>query len=654
MTKTMKSLILMMLLTLFFHQCAYLADEHDVKYAVEATVDMQQNFNIIERQYRRKELDKALAGYKKFVENYDHSYLTDEAIYKTGKIYLLKKEYESANVEFHYLAKKTPDSLYKAKGQLMAAYASFLSQDYKKSLRDLEKIEPETLSPSLRVQYHSLQIFNSQKLQDDEAYTEAMVRLFEVYNTPTPSNLKDLRGSHLIDFEKSERLLDEWIAAKMDPSDIFSWMKKYPQDGVAKAYINFKIAKTYFEDKNEKRAEVFLSLFLQESPKNKFAEKAKEMLNQINGMANHAAKNSQQTLRLKLGVLLPMQGVYKSYGESFLNGLQCGAGKTLKCGPDTGVEFIVKDSGETSESVVLAIEQLSKEKVDVIVGPMLNHLSQVAVRSAGQLQIPIFPVTQASQIMKQGENIFQIGFTAEKQMQDLANLAVSQNLKKIAIFHPKNKYGETFAELFETAFKGLSGEIVAKVPYNTQTKDLFAEVRKLKSHFSGLDPKALPFDAVFVPDSYAAINRLLPAFDFNELNGFPLLGTNAWHDDSLHKDLAQKFPKSFFVDIYLANSSAAEVVEFREKFSAEYNKAPNLFAALGYDVAKIIVKAGLQDGVNKIPQTLSTNFSYTGVTGIKGFIVGDSPRVESLPLQITDKGIEIFTITPPESPATAE
>jgi len=106
-----------------------------VVYPNEVTPEIQAKFNQIEEQYRRQNYDYAFSGYEHFIQTYPYNKLTDESIYKQGKIFFLNKRFDDAFKKFSELAQKTPSHLYKNKSLHMAAYASYLLENYAQALQ---------------------------------------------------------------------------------------------------------------------------------------------------------------------------------------------------------------------------------------------------------------------------------------------------------------------------------------------------------------------------------------------------------------------------------------------------------------------------------------------------------------------------------------
>lgn len=610
-----------------------------VRYPGEVTTEIQQEFNRVETQYRQRNYDYAYAGFQHFIESYTYNELTDEAYYKQGKIFLLTGRLSEARAKFAELADKSPHPVYREKAKYMSGFSFYKQERYDDALSVFKDIQAETLEPKLRVQFYSLVIRASKNAQsefDFAAYSR--FRLFDLYGDYADEDLKKLRGKDIVDFPQAKNMVEGWLATSLSSDQIPSWMKKYPQ-GSSKAYITYKIGKIYYEEKNYKKARKFFSDFLRYYPKHEYAMAAQKILTEIGGPVFD--ENAQRG-DYKVGLILPLSGDFESYGLSVLDGVKCAAGDHNLCGEFSGIDLVIRDSGMTPATTRLAVESLIQEKVSAIIGPLSGSLAIEAGIIASQYKIPVFPITQKSGLMEQGGYIFQVGFPPKEQVQALVKEAFGRGYRSFGVYYPNNNYGQTLATLFVEEVRSRGGRITANSEYNRNSRDHYAEARKLKKSIGRFDEptRQSGFDALFIPDSYQLINLIVPALLFNDIKNVPLLGTNAWNDPGLTLSIADQFPGSFFVDLYDGNSKSKRVQDFVDKFGAAFGRSPRVLEAVGYDVMMMIRSAAGSGGGSDIKDVMEQRFSYSGVTGIRGFRANEGPIVESSVLNIKESGIK--------------
>lgn len=602
------------------------------------TPAMQSFFNGVEFQYGQGQYEHAFSGYQVFIEKYPHTSLTDEAHYKQGKIFFVKKRFDDALNKFAYLAKETPSPAYRAKALHMAGYAAFFLEDYSRALTYLKDVDDAELPVKLRVQFYSIAVKSARQNGSDEDFAVlSLLKLHDVYEEYAGKGLHEVLGANVISAEHVKERLNAWLS-EPTPAQLPGWLKKYPHATPSYAYVNFKIAKAHADQGDTAKARRLLTQFITNFPRHPFVGSAQSLLTSLGGELKVATHSG---LRYKVGVLLPLTGKYESHAESVIDGVRCAIGFHNICGEPTGIELLVVDSGFTSESTRAAIDELARQAVVAIIGPLSGELAVEAGMIATEKRVPIFPITQKSGVMTQGEYIFQVGFLAEKQVEAVVAEAFGRGYKTFGVFYPSNAYGETMAALFIQALERRGGRLTAKAEYQRGSPDKFAEARKLKASIGRVSApgKGVGFDALFIPDSYQGVNALLNGLEFNQIKGIPLIGTSAWNDPELSLTIAEKFPNSYFVDLYNGNAKEGDVAVFRENFTRGFGRHPRVLEAYGYDIMMMIRQAVQEGGTAQIKEVLSGYRRFDGVTGVRGFKPGEGPEVESVVLRIKSTGL---------------
>lgn len=622
--KIFLGLVGMLLLLAACAQVEKVVHKMRARYPVEVTAEMRAQFDLAEFHYRRRHFDEANHFYQEYITRYGHNALTDEAYYKQGKLSFLKRDFQAAISRLETLAKISPSQAYRAKAWHLAGYAAYKMGDYAGSLKYLKKAPEMALPAKLRLQYYSVLInaSNASSLELDQARYAAL-RLYDLYNENAQS-FRYLRAPDLINYTDSKRRVDAWMSEPLSGKKIPLWMRKYPS-GPGKAYVDFKIAKAYFEADNQKSARRLLTLFVQSYPKNEYHAAASDMLARLGGPENLPVKKSKD-VAFRLGVLAPMGGQRGSYGLSVLQGVKCAVGAEGLCEGNSRVEVVARDSGETGDGVKQALNELKSAGVVAVVGILPGELAVEGALAASEQKLPLFMISQKSKLMQQGDHVFQMGLTTEQQVAELVKAARDRGHKSFAVFYPSIRYGITMADLFSKEVGAQGGRVVVKTPYERRTPDLFAEARKLKTdaRLSG----GASFDAIFIPDTYSAVNALVGALEFNGIKGMALLGTNTWNHPGLSsRRIEEVFPGSFFVDLYDAGAGNAENQDFRKRFMASGGQEPQVLQALGYDAAAIVKQIVSAHGERHLYENLSDSISFKGVTGVRGFKMGEGPVI---------------------------
>src|SRR3990167_3438481 len=186
-------------------------------------------------------------GYQSFVAAQPYTTLTDEAIYKTGKIFFLQHNYDAAVNAFEQLFNKSPDASYKAKASLMEGYVFYENENAGRSLATLNRVELDHLPAKLQIQCLSLKILAAEKNgQPELEMIYSALRLADLYHENTNPALGQIEGADLLSQGETVHRISNWISSPMALADIPSWFKNYPA-GYARSFIDYKWGKTYYE-----------------------------------------------------------------------------------------------------------------------------------------------------------------------------------------------------------------------------------------------------------------------------------------------------------------------------------------------------------------------------------------------------------------------
>jgi branched-chain amino acid transport system substrate-binding protein len=130
--------------------------------------------------------------------------------------------------------------------------------------------------------------------------------------------------------------------------------------------------------------------------------------------------------------------------------------------------------------------------------------------------------------------------------------------------------------------------------------------------------KGLDFDVIFIPGYYEEVGLIIKQARDQGIN-VPILGADGF-DSPVLVELAgaEALNDIYFSNHYSSLDQNPVVQDFIKAFKAEYNKEPDAFNALGYDLAKFVV-----DGITRaksltgeaLKDALEATTNFVGVTG---------------------------------------
>ena len=350
-----------------------------------------------------------------------------------------------------------------------------------------------------------------------------------------------------------------------------------------------------------------------------------------------------------LGCLLPISGGYRDYGARALKGIQLALSRYAADNPEAGVRLVVKDTASDPQTAVQRVQELAREKVTAIVGPLVT--APEAAAEAQLLGIPIITLTQKQDIVDIGDYVFRNFLTPRMQARALAAHATQTlGVRRFAILYPDETYGKTFMAVFWDEVLAHGGEVTGLEAYPPEMTDFADPIKRLTGRFhdfpaglrtpapettgaadgDGAGPAAIiDFEAVFIPDSAATVGLIVPQLAFHDVQQVHLLGTNLWHSQHLVEIAARYVQGAFLTDGFFAESSAPEVSQFVTDFQATFDSPPGFIEAIAYDSAMLIFQTagtpaiGFQGGLK---ERLASLEGFHGVTGLTAFETNGEAR----------------------------
>ena len=255
---------------------------------------------------------------------------------------------------------------------------------------------------------------------------------------------------------------------------------------------------------------------------------------------------------LKIGLLAPLSGEYKSLGNSLLYSLQL----ALKEIDDENVLLIPRDSGfDDPEKLNNAVREIKSKGAKIIIGP-INYKDFNEVKKFKDL-VFISPSNINPDFQ---DNIISIGISLESQMIALINFIKKQKKNKTVILIPNNQYTDLIDEKLKNLElknyrffkynpdpKILTGEIEILTNYSQRKRNLKLrkkmfedkEDEQSKRELDRLEQKYtlgdVSFDSVIIIDFGSSLKSVLTSLVFTDVDQKKVLFStvNQWFDESI-------------------------------------------------------------------------------------------------------------------------
>ncbi|PKN12516.1 MAG: hypothetical protein CVU69_06970 [Deltaproteobacteria bacterium HGW-Deltaproteobacteria-4] len=307
-------------------------------------------------------------------------------------------------------------------------------------------------------------------------------------------------------------------------------------------------------------------------------------------------------LRRAVGVILPLQDRFASFGEAVQRGIDMAlAERPPQAQP---IAFVVRDAGSDPEENRRAVAALvHEERVMAIIGPLTGGAAVAAGAEAERLQIPLLTLAQKEGVPEIGDYVFRTALTSHQQVETLVRYAsAGSKRKRFAVLAPDNRLGQEFADLFSQAVRRHGGTVVARQSYSDRDSDFRTPIKLLKGENPAIPDTnskessrlvvrsaPLPFDVLFIPDVGERVALIASYLAYYGVENIQLLGTSAWNSPELLERSARYVDGAIFTVGFYAGSDQPRVRDFVARYGERYGEEPSILEAQGYDLARLLI-----------------------------------------------------------------
>ena len=329
-------------------------------------------------------------------------------------------------------------------------------------------------------------------------------------------------------------------------------------------------------------------------------------------------KKAEDTI--KVGADIELTGGSASYGKSAQNAIKLAFDQVNAKGGVLGkkMELVVADNKSEAAEATNAMQKLvAQDKVVAVIGPNLSSavIASTAVNTGAKVLV-ISPMGTNPNVTvgKDGKTkdfMFRACFIDPFQGTVMASFAKNTlGAKKVAVLIDNSSdYSKGLAQFFEEAFVKAGGTIVSKEAYLQKDTDFKATLTKIKA----TEP-----DMIYVPGYYQEVGLIVK--QGREMGvTVPMAGGDGW-DSAKLPEIAGKtsLNDTYFSSLYSAEDTSQLNTDFVAAYKKAYNEKPDVFAALAYDSAMLVVnaiKTANSTDTVKIKDAMAKTSGFNGVAG---------------------------------------
>jgi branched-chain amino acid transport system substrate-binding protein len=321
---------------------------------------------------------------------------------------------------------------------------------------------------------------------------------------------------------------------------------------------------------------------------------------------------------IKVGLITPLTGDVKTFGESIKNGFELAVSEVNAKGGIMGRKIetvITDDKNDPTEASNAAIKLISQDRVKLIVGSVTSKCSiPVSDICQSQKAVMITPSATNPKVTvadgKRKDFAFRACFIDPFQGSVMAKFAARTLKKKTAavLYDVGNDYTKGLAEFFRDSFKKEGGKITSFESYGKDDVDFSALLTKIAAE----KPEVL-----FLPDYYNKVGLIAKQARERGIKAI-FLGGDGWDSPDLFKIAGAAVEGSFFSNHYSPEDPSTEVQSFIKKYRARFGATPDALATLGYDATKILlngIEKAKSDDPEKVKRALAQIKNLQVVSG---------------------------------------
>ncbi|NHQ86624.1 ABC transporter substrate-binding protein [Iodobacter sp. HSC-16F04] len=286
---------------------------------------------------------------------------------------------------------------------------------------------------------------------------------------------------------------------------------------------------------------------------------------------------------------------------------------------------------------------------DISVAAVIGHLNSYIAAPAAQIYeraglLLITPGASVQKITEQGGKYTFRSLPGNRdQGRQIADYAVTQGYKNIAIYYIKNDYGIDLANYFEQRAHELGITVADRRSYNMGGDNHAAILADWGAFLST--------DAIFLIGSLPESAQILHEMRVAGLK-VPVLGGAGLDSPELIRLGGKNTEGTVVFSLFNMGDPRPEVKAFGEQFKKKFGVLPDSTAAQGYDTVKLLVQAmQAADSVvpDKVASALRATKNWQGVTGLDSYSAkGDLVGKRLSKVVVREGKFEYFNIAPPK------
>ena len=339
------------------------------------------------------------------------------------------------------------------------------------------------------------------------------------------------------------------------------------------------------------------------------------------------SKVSASETKIKIGLLLPLNGQNQNIGKSVLRAVNLAINKI----DDPILEIYPKNNFDNPEDNIRAAEELYNQGVRIFIGPIFDKNTE----NLEKLSDAIF-ITFSNKIKGAQKNLIYAGVNATSQMATIKKFLEDNDIKKTICLIPNADFKEQIKKgisqtkiklekvfYYDTEPTEITKRIEKITKYDVRKQNLLDEIKRVENSddpnkekkIKNLEKRdtlgKLGFDSVIISDFDESLKSVITSLIYTDVSSKRVyfITLNQWFDDSLLKEDSSQ-------NIYFPSINKKNYDNFSNLFFKKFNSYPNQISFLSYDLIGLVYFLTKKNSLEDVEKIFDQKNTFKGKTGI--------------------------------------
>ena len=288
------------------------------------------------------------------------------------------------------------------------------------------------------------------------------------------------------------------------------------------------------------------------------------------------------------------------------------------------------DHENVDEGRLIAQQFGSNPDVVAVIGHLQSYVTVPAAAVYDLSGLVLLSATSTTpELTQRGyHRVFRTIFTDDMEGKALAEYALRQGHKRVAIYYSRDDYGRGLANAFEETLTAGGGTVVDRRSYDPNGPANPVGATQTVDAWTTLNP-----DAVFLAGSDEAAGLLAAELRRRGIQA-PLYGSDAVATPTYIQKAGAAGEGTVIATPFHPDDPSPEARRFTAAFRQRYGSEPDVGAALGYDAVRVLAEGMKQANSvapDKVAESLHRLHGFPGVTG--SFSFDQSGNLAGMPVR---------------------